>query len=272
MKRMIGRRTLYAAVIVVATLAGAAGVAAATTALERTATTVIRACQNDHTGLLRVVTAGGCRQGETALSWNVQGPPGPAGHAGPAGPTGGTGPAGPTGSQGPKGDTGATGSGGSAGPTGPGGSQGAAGPMGPAGAQGAGGPTGAAGAQGAAGPTGAAGARGPAGPQGPAGPDATADAFVGKFGSSTGTAHAANGAQCTIGEVLLTASPVLTADGVPANGQLLDINLNTALFSVLGTTYGGNGTTNFALPDLNALAPSNMTYSICDLGVFPAGR
>ena len=33
-------------------------------------------------------------------------------------------------------------------------------------------------------------------------------------------------------------------------GQLLPINQNTALFSLLGTTYGGNGTTTFALPDL----------------------
>lgn len=35
-----------------------------------------------------------------------------------------------------------------------------------------------------------------------------------------------------------------------ANGQLLPINNNQALFSLLGTTYGGNGTTNFQLPDL----------------------
>lgn len=34
------------------------------------------------------------------------------------------------------------------------------------------------------------------------------------------------------------------------NGQLLSIAQNTALFSLLGTTYGGNGTTNFALPDM----------------------
>jgi microcystin-dependent protein len=34
------------------------------------------------------------------------------------------------------------------------------------------------------------------------------------------------------------------------NGQLLPISQNTALFSLLGTTYGGNGTNNFALPDL----------------------
>jgi len=39
------------------------------------------------------------------------------------------------------------------------------------------------------------------------------------------------------------------------NGQLLPINQNTALFSLLGTQYGGNGTTNFALPNLQGMAP-----------------
>jgi microcystin-dependent protein len=39
------------------------------------------------------------------------------------------------------------------------------------------------------------------------------------------------------------------------NGQLLPINQNTALFALLGTTYGGNGTTNFALPDLRGRIP-----------------
>jgi len=36
----------------------------------------------------------------------------------------------------------------------------------------------------------------------------------------------------------------------PTNGQLLPISQNTALFALLGTTYGGNGTTTFALPNL----------------------
>jgi len=36
------------------------------------------------------------------------------------------------------------------------------------------------------------------------------------------------------------------------NGQLLPINQNQALFSLLGTTYGGNGQTTFALPDLRS--------------------
>ena len=39
------------------------------------------------------------------------------------------------------------------------------------------------------------------------------------------------------------------------NGQLLPINQNQALFSLLGITYGGNGTTNFGLPDLRGRVP-----------------
>jgi microcystin-dependent protein len=39
------------------------------------------------------------------------------------------------------------------------------------------------------------------------------------------------------------------------NGQLLPINQNQALFSLLGTTYGGNGQTNFALPNLQGRIP-----------------
>jgi microcystin-dependent protein len=39
------------------------------------------------------------------------------------------------------------------------------------------------------------------------------------------------------------------------NGQLLSISQNTALFSLLGTFYGGNGTSTFALPNLQSRAP-----------------
>lgn len=41
------------------------------------------------------------------------------------------------------------------------------------------------------------------------------------------------------------------------NGQLLAISQNTALFSLIGTYYGGNGTSNFALPNMQAVAPLN---------------
>jgi microcystin-dependent protein len=42
------------------------------------------------------------------------------------------------------------------------------------------------------------------------------------------------------------------------DGQLLPINQNQALFSLLGTTYGGDGRVNFALPDLRGRAPIHM--------------
>src|SRR5512147_2766981 len=42
------------------------------------------------------------------------------------------------------------------------------------------------------------------------------------------------------------------------DGQLLPINQNQGLFSLLGTTYGGNGQTNFALPDLRGRVPIHM--------------
>ena len=41
------------------------------------------------------------------------------------------------------------------------------------------------------------------------------------------------------------------------NGQLLSIAQNQALFTLLGTTYGGNGTTNFAVPDLRGRVPNS---------------
>jgi microcystin-dependent protein len=42
------------------------------------------------------------------------------------------------------------------------------------------------------------------------------------------------------------------------NGQLLQINQNQALFAILGTTYGGNGQTTFALPNLQGRSPIHL--------------
>jgi microcystin-dependent protein len=54
------------------------------------------------------------------------------------------------------------------------------------------------------------------------------------------------------------------------NGQLLPLSQNTALFSLLGTTYGGDGKSNFALPDLQGRAPMHpgqgQGLSLHDLG------
>ncbi|HEV2295603.1 MAG TPA: tail fiber protein [Tepidisphaeraceae bacterium] len=67
-----------------------------------------------------------------------------------------------------------------------------------------------------------------------------------------------NGGEATtpfLGEVRLHASSFIdSAAYVPADGQTMVINQNMALFALLGTTYGGNGTTNFALPDLRGRA------------------
>ena len=45
---------------------------------------------------------------------------------------------------------------------------------------------------------------------------------------------------------------------LPAEGQILPISQNTVLFSIFGNTYGGNGTTTFALPDLRGRTPVGM--------------
>lgn len=45
------------------------------------------------------------------------------------------------------------------------------------------------------------------------------------------------------------------------NGQLIDISQNPTLFQLIGTTYGGNGTTNYALPNLFGRVPMHMGTS-----------
>jgi hypothetical protein len=60
-----------------------------------------------------------------------------------------------------------------------------------------------------------------------------------------------------IGEIKLMARPLSNTLGgwLPCEGQILPIASYTALFSLLGPTYGGNGTTTFALPDLRKAVP-----------------
>lgn len=58
-----------------------------------------------------------------------------------------------------------------------------------------------------------------------------------------------------IGEIRLFAPNFAPKNWAFCNGQLLAIQTNQALFSILGTTYGGNGINNFALPDLRGKAP-----------------
>jgi len=59
----------------------------------------------------------------------------------------------------------------------------------------------------------------------------------------------------TIGEVRMFAGNFAPRAWAFCEGQLLAISQNTALFSILGTTYGGDGRTTFALPDLRGRVP-----------------
>ena len=56
-----------------------------------------------------------------------------------------------------------------------------------------------------------------------------------------------------VGEVETFAFNFCPIGWTTLNGQLMPISQNTALFSLLGTTYGGNGVTNFALPTAKPL-------------------
>src|SRR3954453_24084155 len=58
-----------------------------------------------------------------------------------------------------------------------------------------------------------------------------------------------------LGELRLIAWDRSTPGWAQCNGQLLPINQNQALFSLLGTMYGGDGRTTFALPDLRGRTP-----------------
>jgi microcystin-dependent protein len=58
-----------------------------------------------------------------------------------------------------------------------------------------------------------------------------------------------------VAEIRMVASNFAPRGWAFCNGQLLPLSQNTALFSLLGTTYGGDGKSNFALPDLQARFP-----------------
>ena len=98
---------------------------------------------------------------------------------------------------------------------------------------------------------------------GPTGPDS-------RFGTIGYTPLDSHGAvDCVLAEIILSASS--RPGATVADGRLLAISQNTALFSLLGTTFGGNGTTTFALPDLrNCAAPNGLNYAICTEGIYPS--
>ena len=199
---------------------------------------------------------------------NIQLTPGPQGETGPQGIQGETGPQGIQGETGPQGIQGETGPQGIQGETGP---QGIQGETGPQGIQGETGP------QGIQGETGAAGTDGVGVPvDGNQANDlmywnganwiATQPvALLGtKHQPSLGISYiialqgiypSRNGNDPFIGEISMFGGNFAPRNWAFCDGQLLPISQHNALFSLLGTTYGGDGRTTFALPDLRGRAP-----------------
>jgi microcystin-dependent protein len=74
-----------------------------------------------------------------------------------------------------------------------------------------------------------------------------------------------------LGQIMLFAGNFAPVGWEFCAGQMLPINQNQALFSLLGTTFGGDGEVNFALPDLRTKAPvSGSNYIIAIEGSYPA--
>jgi microcystin-dependent protein len=225
-------------------------------------------------------------QGETGPQ-GIQGETGPQGiqgETGSQGIQGETGPQGIQGETGPQGIQGETGPQGIQGETGPQGVQGETGPQGiqgEPGPQGIQGGTGPQGIQGEPGPQGIQGEPGPQGIQGEPGTsiaDGTSDGdlltwdgsnWIAEQPAATSAASnmqpwlginhvialqgifpSRNGPDPYIGEIMQVGFNFAPRGWALCDGQLLSISQYTALFSLLGTTYGGDGRTTFGLPDL----------------------
>ena len=233
----------------------------------------------------------------------ADGPQGIQGVAGAAGPQGLQGPQGVTGADGPQGPQGIQGA------TGPQGSQGIQGATGNTGAQGIQGVQGIAGNTGATGPTGSTGLQGPTGANGATGAGVPAGVNAGDMivydgtnwvakslvtgitGSSVpfnnkqpyltvnfcialqGIFPSRNGDSPFLGEIEMFGFDFEPLGWRYCNGQLVSIAQTTAVFALLGTNYGGNGVSTFALPDLRGRVPIHQfqgpglsNYSIGETG------
>ena len=75
-----------------------------------------------------------------------------------------------------------------------------------------------------------------------------------------------------LGSLMLVPYTIVPVGWARCNGQLMQITQNSALFSLLGTTYGGDGLSTFALPNLmvNDVNGKLLTWIICLAGIYPA--
>lgn len=102
------------------------------------------------------------------------------------------------------------------------------------------------------------------------------------LGATTLASLQVSAQEAMIGEVKLFAGNFAPRNWAFCEGQLLPINQNQSLFSILGTFYGGDGRTTFALPKLEPLPSvpehgrsktkqsSKLKYIICLQGIYPS--
>jgi len=74
--------------------------------------------------------------------------------------------------------------------------------------------------------------------------------------------------QFFIGQILLFPYSFVPRGFAACKGQLLPIVENTALYSLIGNRFGGDGVTNFGLPDYSKIQPPGSTYCIALTGSF----
>jgi microcystin-dependent protein len=99
-------------------------------------------------------------------------------------------------------------------------------------------------------------------------------------GVTLGAPRADAGVEPYFGEIMFVPFEFCPKGWLPADGRSMNISANTALFSLLGTTYGGDGRTTFELPDLRGqiVDPGRgpdrkrkITACIAVQGVYPSG-
>lgn len=73
----------------------------------------------------------------------------------------------------------------------------------------------------------------------------------------------------SIGQILLFAGSRLPLNWFFCDGRLLVISEYPALFSLIGTKFGGDGVTNFAIPNLEDKQMPGLRFVICYAGVYP---
>ncbi|GAA4391250.1 phage tail protein [Hymenobacter koreensis] len=89
---------------------------------------------------------------------------------------------------------------------------------------------------------------------------------LGNSRAADAEALAPNNTTVYLGEIMMVSWNFAPRGWALCNGQFLPINQNQALFSLLGTQFGGNGQTTFALPDLRGRIPVSYSNSTFTLG------